>query len=266
MRLAIQDVANGCAPAAGAAVYIWHCDREGRYSLYSPGVEGEDYLRGVQAAGSDGVVTFTSIFPGCYQGRWPHIHFEVYPSLDEATEVVNAVGTSQIALPEDACDLVYATEGYEASVGNLSGLSLSTDMVFREDGAARQLGHDHRRRQFGLHGRASGARRHRLTHPPGPAAHATREGSNKGLPDAVTCPLPGHSAQARTHGIGDSMFGKYLTYSALQDQEQRRQRERDEARAMWDRPDALPVRSRPKRLRRPSPMRRSASSAGSCGA
>ena len=44
-------------------------------------------LRGVQAADSNGQVTFTSIFPGCYSGRWPHIHFEVYPSLSAATDV-----------------------------------------------------------------------------------------------------------------------------------------------------------------------------------
>jgi protocatechuate 3,4-dioxygenase beta subunit len=45
----------------------------------------ENYLRGVQEADDDGVVTFHSIFPGCYSGRWPHIHYEVYESLDAAT-------------------------------------------------------------------------------------------------------------------------------------------------------------------------------------
>ena len=74
---------NGCAPLAGAAVYLWHCDREGRYSMYSEGVADENYLRGVQETDADGTVTFTSIFPAAYSGRWPHIHFEVYPSLDD---------------------------------------------------------------------------------------------------------------------------------------------------------------------------------------
>ncbi len=81
IKLAIQDAAKGCSPYAGAAVYLWHCDREGRYSLYSQGATDQNYLRGVQAAGDDGVVTFQSIFPACYSGRWPHIHFEVYPDL-----------------------------------------------------------------------------------------------------------------------------------------------------------------------------------------
>ena len=71
--------ANGGAPLPGAAVYLWHCDAEGRYSLYSQGVTNENYLRGVQEADSNGVVTFTSVYPACYSGRWPHIHYEVYP-------------------------------------------------------------------------------------------------------------------------------------------------------------------------------------------
>jgi protocatechuate 3,4-dioxygenase beta subunit len=140
IRLAIQDAANGCAPLAGAAVYLWHCDREGRYSLYSDGATDQNYLRGVQAAGDDGIVTFTSIFPGCYAGRWPHVHFEVYPSLEAATDDANKIATSQIALPEDTSNAVYATSGYEASVGNMSRLSLATDNVFGEDGGVHQLG------------------------------------------------------------------------------------------------------------------------------
>lgn len=140
IRLAILDLAKGCDPLGGAAVYAWHCDQAGRYSLYSQGVEGENYLRGVQAAGADGVVTFQSIFPACYQGRWPHIHFEVYPSLDAATDEANRIATSQIALPEDVCDQVYATSGYEQSVSNMSSVSLERDNVFGEDGGVRQLG------------------------------------------------------------------------------------------------------------------------------
>jgi protocatechuate 3,4-dioxygenase beta subunit len=127
-----------CAPLAGRAVYIWHCDRPGRYSLYSSGATSQNYLRGVQEADSNGRVTFTSIFPGCYAGRWPHIHFEVYPSLTGATNVANKVATSQIALPKATCDEVYATTGYESSVTNLSRVTLATDGVF-SDGASLEL-------------------------------------------------------------------------------------------------------------------------------
>jgi protocatechuate 3,4-dioxygenase beta subunit len=93
-------------------VYLWHCDRAGLYSLYSAGATNQNHLRGVQAANANGVVKFTTIFPGCYAGRWPHMHFEVYRSLTAATSVSNKIATSQIALPKAACDLVYATTGY----------------------------------------------------------------------------------------------------------------------------------------------------------
>ena len=60
-----------CAPQANYAVYLWHCDRDGKYSMYSSGVTSEDYLRGVQTAASDGTVTFTTIFPACSAGvKW----------------------------------------------------------------------------------------------------------------------------------------------------------------------------------------------------
>lgn len=130
--------ASTCAPIANRAVYLWHCDRAGLYSLYSAGATNQNYLRGVQQTDANGQVTFTSIFPACYAGRWPHIHFEVYPSLALATNQTNKIATSQIALPKATCDLVYATTGYEQSVRNLSGVSLASDMVF-SDGSALEL-------------------------------------------------------------------------------------------------------------------------------
>jgi protocatechuate 3,4-dioxygenase beta subunit len=138
VRLTVLDTRNGAVPLAGAAVYLWHCDREGRYSLYSAGVTGENYLRGVQETDGSGVVTFTSIFPGAYSGRWPHIHFEVYPSLAKAAATSDKLRTSQLAFPEDACRRVYAAEGYGSSLTNLGRTSLTTDNVFR-DGFSLQL-------------------------------------------------------------------------------------------------------------------------------
>jgi protocatechuate 3,4-dioxygenase beta subunit len=129
--------ADTCEPVPGAAVYLWQCDAAGRYSLYSQGATDQNYLRGVQAADDDGRLTFVSTFPGCYSGRWPHIHFEVYQDLDAAQSVRNKVATSQIALPADASAAVYATDGYSGSSANLARVSLSSDMVFR-DGAEAQ--------------------------------------------------------------------------------------------------------------------------------
>jgi protocatechuate 3,4-dioxygenase beta subunit len=138
IRLTVRDAATGSI-LPGAAVYLWHCDQEGKYSLYSSGLESENYLRGVQEVDDAGTATFVSIFPGCYDGRWPHIHFEVYS--DVATAVANGpiVKTSQIALPQEVCDVVYATSGYETSVQNLARTSLASDNVFGEDGGMYQL-------------------------------------------------------------------------------------------------------------------------------
>jgi protocatechuate 3,4-dioxygenase beta subunit len=138
ITLTVVNTDQGCAPYAGAAVYLWHCDAAGNYSLYSRGVTNENYLRGVQAADGGGTVTFKSVFPAAYSGRWPHIHFEVYPTLAAATGVGNKVITSQLALPAEACQTVYATDGYGQSVRNLAQTSLGSDNVFR-DGYAQQL-------------------------------------------------------------------------------------------------------------------------------
>jgi len=132
LTMTIYDYANNKAPLAGGAVYVWHCDREGRYSLYSEGVADENYLRGVQETDGRGQVRFSTIFPACYSGRWPHIHFEVYPSLAKATNGANKIATSQMALPEATCRAVYATSGYEQSLNNMSRVSLDTDNVFRD--------------------------------------------------------------------------------------------------------------------------------------
>jgi protocatechuate 3,4-dioxygenase beta subunit len=139
LDLAVADLANGGAPFAGAAVYVWHCDREGRYSLYSEGATDQNYLRGVQIADADGRVRFTSIFPACYEGRWPHVHFEVYAREADISDASKAVATSQVALPKNACDAVYATAGYERSAAALARVALTTDNVFRDDGGASQL-------------------------------------------------------------------------------------------------------------------------------
>jgi protocatechuate 3,4-dioxygenase beta subunit len=138
--LTLTDLADGGAPFEGVAVYVWHCSREGGYSLYSQGIEEQNYLRGVQIADATGVVRFTSIFPACYDGRWPHIHFEVYPDQASITDSTSAIATSQVALPQDICETVYAQDGYQASVANLARVSLQTDGVFGDDGAAKQLG------------------------------------------------------------------------------------------------------------------------------
>ena len=127
-----------CADLSGYAVYLWHCDALGRYSMYSSGVTGENYLRGVQATGSDGLASFQTIYPGCYAGRVPHIHFEVYRSTTTATNWNNKLRTSQMCFPSDSNTAVYATSGYGNSATNNNASSLSTDGIF-SDGYSTQL-------------------------------------------------------------------------------------------------------------------------------
>ncbi len=136
ITLTLLDTA--CVPLAGYAIYLWHCDQGGNYSMYSASVAEENYLRGVQETDAAGQVTFSTIFPACYSGRWPHMHFEIFSALDAATIQSNAIKTTQLALPEAACHEVFATSGYEASVANLAAISLASDNVFR-DGSASQV-------------------------------------------------------------------------------------------------------------------------------
>lgn len=130
--------ASTCEPLVGYAVYIWHATRDGAYSMYQGSAQSENYLRGVQVTDANGQVTFTTVFPGCYSGRWPHIHFEIYSSLAAATNGSAKLAVSQLALPKATCDAVYATTGYSASVSNLAQTSLASDMVF-SDGSSLQL-------------------------------------------------------------------------------------------------------------------------------
>lgn len=138
VRLQLVNTSASCADLAGYAIYLWHCTQGGAYSLYSAGFTGENYLRGVQATDADGLASFTTIFPGCYAGRMPHIHFEVYRSLATATASTSKLRTSQLAFPVAACQQVYATSGYGQSAANLAQISFATDNVF-SDGTALQL-------------------------------------------------------------------------------------------------------------------------------
>jgi protocatechuate 3,4-dioxygenase beta subunit len=137
MTLSLVNTNDSCAPMSGYVVYLWHCTRDGMYSLYSSSIQNENYLRGVQVSDSNGQVTFQTIFPAAYSGRYPHIHFEIYPSLSVATLYTNKILTSQMAMPRDICSTVYAgATGYSASVSNLAAVTTSSDNVFGDNSAA----------------------------------------------------------------------------------------------------------------------------------
>lgn len=138
ITLSLVNTGASCASLAGYTIYLWHCTADGKYSMYSSGVTGENYLRGVQVTDANGQVSFSTIVPGCYSGRMPHMHFEVYPSVASATSASNKVKTSQLSFPLSMLNTVYAESGYEASVSNLASMSFSTDNVF-SDGTSLQI-------------------------------------------------------------------------------------------------------------------------------
>ena len=136
LTITVVNVNASCAPLAGYAVYLWQCDRSGHYSLYT-GAASESYLRGVQVTDANGQVTFTTIFPACYDGRWPHMHFEVFSSLSNALSGKYSVLTSQFAMPSALCGTIYAdTTTYPSSASNFRQVSLSGDMVFGDNTSA----------------------------------------------------------------------------------------------------------------------------------
>ena len=126
LAITVVNVNSNCAAVANAIVDIWQCDAEGHYSQYSqPGFNGtsQTFLRGIQTTDSSGRVTFTTIYPGWYQGRATHIHVEV-------TVTGQSVKVTQIAFPETVTAAVYASGVYAAKGQNPT--SNSGDMVFSD--------------------------------------------------------------------------------------------------------------------------------------
>jgi protocatechuate 3,4-dioxygenase beta subunit len=139
VNLTVTEASQDDKPLSGVAVYLWHCDRLGRYSMYSSGVTGENSLRGIVKTDGDGSAWFRTIFPGCYSGRWPHIHFEVYSSVAKAISNGPIVKTSQIALPAAAPQAGVRDEPVHRELEQPRQDLLSSDNVFGDDKAIRQL-------------------------------------------------------------------------------------------------------------------------------
>jgi protocatechuate 3,4-dioxygenase beta subunit len=134
VEISLVDVNRACAPLAGHAVYLWQCDAAGVYSIY--GAPDRNYLRGVAISDAQGRLRLTTVFPGCYPGRWPHLHFEVFASADDAVRGGPALLTGQFALAEAECRAVYSEGGaYAASLPALDGVSLTRDGIFRRSSA-----------------------------------------------------------------------------------------------------------------------------------
>ncbi|MEX1133731.1 MAG: intradiol ring-cleavage dioxygenase [Acidimicrobiia bacterium] len=134
LTLTLVNASADCAPIANARVDLWHCDTDGVYSGYSqPGSDttGETFCRGIQVTDGNGQVTFQTIYPGWYQGRITHIHFQVF--LDNGL-----AATSQIAFPPEVTDAVYVVEPYAAKGANTPVPTYADDNLF-SDGTQYQL-------------------------------------------------------------------------------------------------------------------------------
>ena len=129
LEISLLNVKGSCAPLAGHAIYVWHCDAEGHYSIYD--LPNDSYLRAVAVTDANGKAQLTTVMPGCYPGRYPHMHFEIYASLEKATSYRNKLLTSQLAMPADACTAIYAADPiYAASVKQYASTSIAGDGIF----------------------------------------------------------------------------------------------------------------------------------------
>ncbi|MEZ5289157.1 MAG: hypothetical protein R2712_31005 [Vicinamibacterales bacterium] len=132
VAVTVVNVRAGCAPVANAAVEIWQCDADGHYSEYAQGSfdgRGQTFLRGLQVTNTSGQCSFTTIYPGWYQGRATHIHIDVIVGGQR-------VKSTQMAFPENVTAEVYGQGAYAARGQNAT--TNARDNVF-SDGTATEL-------------------------------------------------------------------------------------------------------------------------------
>ncbi|MFG1696267.1 hypothetical protein [Nonomuraea sp. NPDC049309] len=149
LALKVQDGLT-CRPLPGAAVEVWHCDASGLYSgaerqsrlvltggdkvRIRPGTvftditpsDGRRYLRGVQLADRDGIVRFTTIWPGWYPGRTVHVHVMVVVGDHRAL-------CTEIMFDESLNSKVLATPPYRAGHKRPRDTFNGNDLIFRDD-------------------------------------------------------------------------------------------------------------------------------------
>jgi protocatechuate 3,4-dioxygenase beta subunit len=134
LTLTLVNTNAACARLSNYAVYLWQADRDGFYSLYTRPVES--WLRGIQISNANGQVTFLTNFPPAYDGRYPHMHFEIFTSIQAALTGRSALFTSQLAMPRDIASTVFQASGYQVAQSQLASVTTSSDFVFRSFSAS----------------------------------------------------------------------------------------------------------------------------------
>lgn len=136
MNLTIRNTNNNCAALAGVLVDVWHCDKDGNYSEYGTGYTGLHFLRGRQTTDANGQVSFTTIFPGWYNGRATHIHVHIFSASGASLKI------TQIAFPEGTNSAVALVNASTAN-GYTKGMSGYTynaqDGIFSDDTAGIEI-------------------------------------------------------------------------------------------------------------------------------
>ncbi|MEO5950851.1 MAG: intradiol ring-cleavage dioxygenase [Chloroflexia bacterium] len=125
----VTNITDSCTPLAGAMVDVWHCDALGVYSEFGSGA-GDDFLRGFQTTDANGIATFTTVYPGWYQGRAVHIHFKIRTDPDKNT---GYEFTSQFFFNESITDVVHAQQPYAAK--GTRTLKNSGDGIYNSGGS-----------------------------------------------------------------------------------------------------------------------------------
>ncbi|GAB3504353.1 intradiol ring-cleavage dioxygenase [Spirosoma knui] len=138
MNITIKNASASCAALSGAIVDVWHCDKDGYYSEYggsgmqSVNLQNVDFLRGRQTTDTNGLVNFTSIFPGWYSGRAPHVHVHIYSASGKSLLV------TQIAFPYDITNTIYTTGQAQGYTKGAQDTKNERDNVF-SDGFTTEL-------------------------------------------------------------------------------------------------------------------------------
>jgi protocatechuate 3,4-dioxygenase beta subunit len=139
LTLNVSSINRGnCSPLKGAIVDLWQCDADGVYSdAVDPdyfSTKGKKFLRGYQLTDQNGIAKFSTIYPGWYPGRTPHIHYKIR-SPASARSPYEFVG--QMYFDEGTSDRVFARPPYSArGKRNVSNL---TDRIYNRDGGRQSM-------------------------------------------------------------------------------------------------------------------------------
>jgi protocatechuate 3,4-dioxygenase beta subunit len=139
LGLLLQVVeASDCSALAAARVDIWHANALGHYSGYQGqgdertiSTEGKAFLRGTQFTDAGGEAAFSTIYPGWYAGRTPHIHFKVF--IDEKSIV-----TGQIYFPDAMSEFIYANVPPYNQRGRERDTTNDRDGILQSSGSGRE--------------------------------------------------------------------------------------------------------------------------------